>query len=224
MRRWRPRSGCRRDAVDSSRGGRSQGRHGVRARQQTLQRVCIRHRLRHPRVAAGGNRSHAPTGSMAARWGFPSSPQCMIHPKTSCPSGICSPSGWACERPSHRKPPWCSEQQPEALARSATVSRPALLDQNGPYRTRVLTTISSSSTPPPEKYYATSPSTQPGTTNPPEHQKAPNGKSHAPKAGPRLFRCLATSHRCRCSVKRPGSAGGSSYWIPIKGWSVRCAS
>jgi hypothetical protein len=29
----------------------------------------------------------------AARWEFPSSPQCMIHPKTSCPPGICSPSG-----------------------------------------------------------------------------------------------------------------------------------
>jgi hypothetical protein len=25
-------------------------------------------------------------------------------------------------------------------------------------------------------------------------------------------------------VKRPGSVGGSGYWIPIRGWSVRCAS
>ncbi|GAB4724483.1 hypothetical protein MOKP126_40830 [Mycobacterium avium subsp. hominissuis] len=25
-------------------------------------------------------------------------------------------------------------------------------------------------------------------------------------------------------VKRPGFPGGSGYWIPIKGWSVRYAS
>lgn len=26
------------------------------------------------------------------------------------------------------------------------------------------------------------------------------------------------------SLKRPGSAGGSSYWISTRSWSVRCAS
>jgi hypothetical protein len=30
-------------------------------------------------------------------------------------------------------------------------------------------------------------------------------------------------HSPRC-MNRPGSVGGSGYWIPIRGWSVRCAS
>ena len=38
-----------------------------------------------------------------------------------------------------------------------------------------------------------SPSTPPGTTNPPEPPRAPHGKNHGPKEGPRLFRCPATS-------------------------------
>ncbi|RUP07033.1 MAG: hypothetical protein EKK34_02945 [Mycobacterium sp.] len=28
----------------------------------------------------------------------------------------------------------------------------------------------------------------------------------------------------RVVLNRPGSAGDSGYWIPISGWSVRCAS
>ncbi|ETZ48026.1 transposase domain protein [Mycobacterium avium MAV_120809_2495] len=30
--------------------------------------------------------------------------------------------------------------------------------------------------------------------------------------------------RWKPGVKRPGFPGGSGYWIPIKGWSVRYAS
>ncbi len=38
------------------------------------------------------------------------------------------------------------------------------------------------------------PSTRQGTTNPPEHPKARNGRSSEPNAGSELFRCLETSH------------------------------
>ena len=39
-----------------------------------------------------------------------------------------------------------------------------------------------------------------GTTNPPEHPKAPNGKSPEPNAGSELFRCPETSHDLGGSV------------------------
>ncbi len=34
----------------------------------------------------------------------------------------------------------------------------------------------------------------------------------------------ATSWGTTTRLKRPGFPGGSGYWIPIKGWSVRYAS
>ncbi|EUA65529.1 hypothetical protein I553_10826 [Mycobacterium xenopi 4042] len=53
------------------------------------------------------------------------------------------------------------------------------------------------------------------------HVLTGQNKHPAPAAALDLDRLDPPHH---LAVKRPGFPGGSGYWIPIKGWSVRYAS